>query len=437
MSDRLSAVGTTAEKAVKRVSATVSAAAARSIKQVQSVATLLEFDEINRLKEKTVSTRSSGRRKSASSGKKTGTKTKTGPSAAGAFDLDLSLGGPAKKAGAEFWAQFGLGLRSVDDGGFSAGSGFLSRVAQGISNAFGSVKDWVRRHIWEPIQSGWSGLAGVVVTIGSALKNGPGELWERFKSAWLGGDRSVGILDFLRNGASVLWNGFSALWGSPGAGITDFLCNGASVLWANFSALWGSPGVGILDVLRNGAASLWNGFAVGWGSRAVSIADTLRNGAVSLWNGFSAGWGSRAVSIVNTLKNSAASLWEQFRSGWAGRTLGLKISYNSNVGGVKKAVYRALGLSGWPRISFAARGGVFRSATLTMLGEAGTEAVVPLENNTGWMDVMAQKLGDRMGGTGGGSITVPVYIGGEKLAETVVDVLNAQTRCTGVNPLYI
>lgn len=411
VSDRLSAVGTTAEKAVKRVSATVSAAAARSTKQVQSVATLLEFDEINRLKEKTVSPRSSGRRKSASSGKKTGTKTKTGPSAAGAFDLDLSLGGPAKKAGAEFWAQFGLGLRSVDDGGFSAGSGFLSRVAQGISNAFGSVKDWVRRHIWEPIQSGWSGLAGVVVTIGSALKNGPGELWERFRSAWLSGDRSVGILDVLRNGAAVLWNGFSALWGSPAAGITDFLCNGASVLWANFSALWGSPGVGILDVLRNGAASLWNGFAVGWGSRAVSIADTL--------------------------KNSAASLWEQFRSGWAGRTLGLKISYNSNVGGVKKAVYRALGLSGWPRISFAARGGVFRSATLTMLGEAGTEAVVPLENNTGWMDVMAQKLGDRMGGTGGGSITVPVYIGGEKLAETVVNALNAQTRCTGVNPLYI
>ena len=358
-----------------------------------------------------VSTRSSGHRKSASSGKKTGTKTKTGPSAAGAFDLDLSLGGPAKKAGAEFWAQFGLGLRSVDDGGFSAGSGFLSRVAQGISNAFGSVKDWVRRHIWEPIQSGWSGLAGVVVTIGSALKNGPGELWERFRSAWLSGDRSVGILDVLRNGAAVLWTGFSALWGSPAAGITDFLCNGASVLWANFSALWGSPGVGILDVLRNGAASLWNGFAVGWGSRAVSIADTL--------------------------KNSAASLWEQFRSGWAGRTLGLKISYNSNVGGVKKAVYRALGLSGWPRISFAARGGVFRSATLTMLGEAGTEAVVPLENNTGWMDVMAQKLGDRMGGTGGGSITVPVYIGGEKLAETVVNALNAQTRCTGVNPLYI
>ena len=121
VSDRLSAVGTTAEKAVKRVSATVSAAAARSTKQVQSVATLLEFDEINRLKEKTVSTRSSGRRKSASSGKKTGTKTKTGPSAAGAFDLDLSLGVPAKKAGAALACAVWTTGASPPAAAFSAG----------------------------------------------------------------------------------------------------------------------------------------------------------------------------------------------------------------------------------------------------------------------------------------------------------------------------
>ena len=78
---------------------------------------------------------------------------------------------------------------------------------------------------------------------------------------------------------------------------------------------------------------------------------------------------------------------------------------------------------------------MFRSATLTMLGEAGTEAVVPLENNTGWMDIMAQKLGERMGGTG--SVVVPVYIGGEKLAEAVVDAINDTTRRSGVSPLYI
>ena len=141
------------------------------------------------------------------------------------------------------------------------------------------------------------------------------------------------------------------------------------------------------------------------------------------------------MSIVNSLTNSAATLWEQFKRGWSGKSLGLKISYATNVGAVKTAVYRALGLSGWPSISFAARGGVFSGPTLTMLGEAGTEAVVPLENNTGWMDVMAQRLGERMGF--GGSITVPVYIGGEKVAHHVVQAINSVTRRTGVSPLYV
>lgn len=34
----------------------------------------------------------------------------------------------------------------------------------------------------------------------------------------------------------------------------------------------------------------------------------------------------------------------------------------------------------------------------TLVGEAGTEALVPLENNTGWMDTFADKLSARMGG---------------------------------------
>ena len=225
------------------------------------------------------------------------------------------------------------------------------------------------------------------------------------------------------------------LWGTRGVGIVNTLTNAASTLWQNFSLLWGTRGVGIVNTLTTGAATLWQNFATGWGVRGVGIVNSLTSAASTLWQNFAAGWGTRSVGIVNTLVNSAASLWSQFRSGWAGRTLGLTVTYSTNVSVIKRAVYKALGLSGWPTISFAARGGVFRSATLTMLGEAGTEAVVPLENNTGWMDVMAEKLGERMGATG--TIVVPVYIGGDKVAEKVVEAVNAETRRTGVSPLYI
>ena len=50
-----------------------------------------------------------------------------------------------------------------------------------------------------------------------------------------------------------------------------------------------------------------------------------------------------------------------------------------------------------------------------IIGEAGAEAVLPLENNTEWMDVLADKIG-------GGTITIPIMLDGKKIATYVVDI---------------
>lgn len=351
--------------AANRVTQQASKAVTAAAKVTQAVATLLDFDEINKLKEKTVS---------ASSGT-TRSKEKTEGSALTKTLDDLDL-----------WTRFGFSVEDMpeDDTFVTAGKKLVDKLGEGISGALGNALDWVRRMIWEPIKS------------------------------------ALGLL------------------GALPMGVTAVLTNTAQSLWTAFSAGWQSGGSRLVQIgnnLVNTAATLWNKFSTGWGSRGVSIHNSLLNAAVTLWSKFSAGWGSRSVKISNTLTNTASTLWTQFKNGWSGKTLGLKITYATNVGAVKRAVYQALGLSGWPTISFAARGGVFSSATLTMLGEAGTEAVVPLENNTGWMDVMAQKLGERMGFAG--SVTVPVYIGGEKVAEHVVRAINDTTRRTGVSPLYV
>ncbi|WP_346893505.1 hypothetical protein [Clostridium sp. UBA871] len=49
-----------------------------------------------------------------------------------------------------------------------------------------------------------------------------------------------------------------------------------------------------------------------------------------------------------------------------------------------------------PKIPYLAKGGILDSPTLAMVGEAGKEAVVPLENNTGGLDLLASKLLERM-----------------------------------------
>ena len=56
-----------------------------------------------------------------------------------------------------------------------------------------------------------------------------------------------------------------------------------------------------------------------------------------------------------------------------------------------------------PTIPMLAKGGIVDSPTLAMVGEAGKEAVMPLENNTGWITDLASKVADRMQRGGGSS----------------------------------
>lgn len=59
-----------------------------------------------------------------------------------------------------------------------------------------------------------------------------------------------------------------------------------------------------------------------------------------------------------------------------------------------------------PLIPKLAKGGIVDRATLAMIGEHGREAVVPLENNTAWIDELARKINGAAGAKGPRSVTV-------------------------------
>lgn len=67
-----------------------------------------------------------------------------------------------------------------------------------------------------------------------------------------------------------------------------------------------------------------------------------------------------------------------------------------------------------------AQGGVIDKPTVAMVGEAGKEAVMPLERNTGWIDQLASKLGDKIGG-GAGNIKLIVKLGEEAIFDRFIE----------------
>lgn len=86
-------------------------------------------------------------------------------------------------------------------------------------------------------------------------------------------------------------------------------------------------------------------------------------------------------------------------------------------------------------ISWNAKGGVFDDPTLFWgngglqgLGENGAEAVVPLEKNTEWMNVLAEKLSQRMSG---GTTPIVLQVDGKTFAQTSIDSINQLTRQRG------
>ena len=90
-----------------------------------------------------------------------------------------------------------------------------------------------------------------------------------------------------------------------------------------------------------------------------------------------------------------------------------------------------------PTVSRLAQGGVTQGATLSLIGEAGREAVLPLDRNTGWMDQLADRLARAVSGGKGGDTLVEVYVGGRQMARQVIREVNDLTRETGRCPIYV
>ena len=84
-------------------------------------------------------------------------------------------------------------------------------------------------------------------------------------------------------------------------------------------------------------------------------------------------------------------------------------------------------------VNWNAMGGVFDKPTimpygntLQGLGEAGAEAIVPLENNTEWLDKIADKLASKQAST-----PIVLNVDGKTFAQTSINSINQLTKQTG------
>ena len=75
-----------------------------------------------------------------------------------------------------------------------------------------------------------------------------------------------------------------------------------------------------------------------------------------------------------------------------------------------------------------AEGGIATRSIFANIGERGREAVLPLEHNTQWMDLLADRIAAR---SGGAPTKIVLKVGERELGYAVIDAINQNTKQTG------
>lgn len=142
--------------------------------------------------------------------------------------------------------------------------------------------------------------------------------------------------------------------------------------------------------------------------------------------------GTVGSDLFKTIKEK----WTEIQTWWKRNvkfsipSLSFKVTYTTTgLNAIQKAVVKALGMSGWPKLSFAANGGIFDTGSLVWAGESGPEVLANAGGGkTGVMNVqqMSEAVYEGVysavvsamranGGNGGGAQAVNVYLDGKQI----------------------
>lgn len=254
---------------------------------------------------------------------------------------------------------------------------------------------------------------------------------------WLENGKSLEALTAITVGILAIGGALAILFGWPALIVAavaalvvavvmywDEICVALKFAWEWICALFSKLGawfnenvikpvakffVDLWSGLKNGASSAWNNIKAAFsavGSFFKGIWNTIKGIFTTIGSTIGNAIGDAFKTVVNSIISFAENTINKFI-----KAINSAIGLINNIPGVN---IKTLSLLNIPRL---AKGGIVNNpgrGVPAIIGEAGAEAVLPLENNTEWMDILADKIG--------GNVTIPIYMDGKKIATYVVDI---------------
>ena len=245
---------------------------------------------------------------------------------------------------------------------------FISPVVMAIWNTINSVFTAIFDTIMNVLSNIWNGIVGVfngiVTFIGSILSG----IFQTISNVLMG------IMNFIMGKNEEAKQNFSNAWNAIKGIFTGALNGIKGIVTSVFNAISGVIS-SIWNGIKNTFSTVLNGIKTTVSTVFNGIKNTIQNVMNGAWNIVS--------GAVNKLKSAFNFKWSLPE---------LKLPHISVSGG--KAPYGIAGQGSLPKFSIEwyKEGGVFNKPSVIGVGEAGTEAVMPLENNVEWIGTLANML---------------------------------------------
>jgi len=241
--------------------------------------------------------------------------------------------------------------------------GTICEVLGFIAELLTAISDWITEH-QETISS-------VILMIGEGAAYIGGAITAMTQPA------IAGIMALIASGTSLSqsWENIKAkaisVWNTIKLNVTQKITdikNGISLMLTTVKLIW----VTTWTNCKITVTTIFNGI---W-SAIKGVINSILGGIEAMANG--------VINGVNAVINALNGLHFEIPDwvpGFGGKTFGFSIPLLSTVS--------------LPRL---AKGGIVDGATPLIAGEAGKEAIVPLENNTGWIELISNRISDFING---------------------------------------
>ena len=327
---------------------------------------------------------------------------------------------------------------------FTAAWNIIEELAEGCWNAikaiWSAVFNWYKSHVIDPLTKFFTAAFSIIKQLAEGCWNLIKAVWsvvaDWFKTKIIDpiAQLFTVLWDEIKKAAQATWDGIKAVWNVVANWFNTYIIIPVSNF---FTGLWNG--------IKSAAAAAWDGIKAvwnvvsGWFNDKIILPiknwftgmwDNVKSGASAAWDGIKSVFGG----VADWFKDKFSTAWQKVKDVFStggqvfdGIKEGITSTFTTVVNAIIRGINKVIAIpfnainsmldkiqnisiagvepfSGLvsrlpvPEIPELAKGGVLRKGQTGFLEGDGDEAVVPLERNTGWINKLAARLTENLGG---------------------------------------